>query len=117
MLRAHIRTDEGSILEAGVFFSNLYVDLGEAVVKGGRVTQQQHPSVLPRLLREGVEESADADEAQSLPAARRQGEVALGDPAQSHPGAVRGDARQGVRPQPQGEAQGRLRLFRRARFR
>lgn len=110
--RAHIPTDDGIIQDAEVFFSNLYVDLGEAVVQGGGVTQQQHPSVFPRLFSKGDEEPGDADEAQSLPAACRQGEVSLGDPTESHPGAVRGDAGQRVRPQPQCEVRGRLWVFR-----
>lgn len=81
--------------------SDLYVDFSEAVVQGAGVAQQQHSSVLRRLLGQGVEEPGDADVAQSLAAAGRQREVALRHPAQGHPGAVGGDAGQGVGPQPQ----------------
>lgn len=91
-----------------MFRSDLDVDFSEAVVQGGGVTQQQHSSVFPRLVDEGVEEASDADEAQSLAAACGQGEVALSDPAEENAGAVRGDARQGIRPQPKDEVRGRL---------
>lgn len=61
--------------------SDLYVDFSKAVVRGGGVTQQQHSSVFPRLVDEGVKEASNTDKPQSLPTACRQGEVALSDPA------------------------------------
>lgn len=91
-----------------MFQSDLDVDFSEAVVQGGGVTQQQHSSVFPRLVDEGVKEASNADKAQSLPAARRQGEIALSDPAEDNARAVRGDAWQRIRPQPKDEVRGRL---------
>lgn len=88
--------------------SHLKVDFSKAVMHGRGVAQQQHSSVFHRLVEEGVEESGHADEPQRLPASGRQREVAVRDPAQRHPGAVRGDARQRVWPQPESEVRGRL---------
>lgn len=84
----------------------------------GRVPQQQHAPALPRLASEGADEAGDTDEAQGLPAARRQREVGLSDPAEGDPGAVGGDAGQGVRPQTQVHSRGassRVRVVRRPR--
>lgn len=83
---------------AQMFQSDLYVDFCKAVVQGGGIAQQEHSSVFPRLVDEGVKETDDADKSQSLPTARRKGEVPLSDPAQSHPRAVRGDAWQRIWP-------------------
>lgn len=74
----------------------------------GGVAQQQHSSVFLRLVEKGVQEAGDTNEPESLPATCGQREVALCDPAQSDAGAVRGDARQRIRPQPEGEIRGRL---------
>lgn len=70
-------------------------------MQGGGIPQQQHSPALPRLASEGADEAGDADEAQGFPAACRQREVGLRDPAEGDPGAVGGDAGQGVRPQAQ----------------
>ncbi|KAI3361480.1 hypothetical protein L3Q82_013635, partial [Scortum barcoo] len=79
-----------------------------SVVQGGGVAQQQQSSMFHRLLEEGVEETGNTDKPQSLPTACRQGEVALSDPAESHPGAARGDTGQRVRPEPKDEVRGGL---------
>lgn len=70
-------------------------------MQGGGVTQQHLSPVFLRLAEEGVQQPADADEAQSLATARRQREVPLSDPAEGHPRAVRGDTRERIRPHPQ----------------
>lgn len=92
-----------------MFQSDLYVDFNEAVMQGSGVAQQQRSSVFLGLVQEGVDKAGDANEAQSFPAACGQGEVTLRDPAQSHSGAVWGDARQRIRPQPQDEIRGWVR--------
>lgn len=88
--------------------SHLDIDLSKAVMQGGGVAQQQLSSVLSGLVEEGINEACSTDKPESLPTTRRQGEVALSDPAQSHSWAVRSHTWQRVRPQPQDEVWGRL---------
>ncbi|KAG7237311.1 hypothetical protein INR49_032494 [Caranx melampygus] len=78
----HLRIKGQHQKKKSMFQSDLYVDFNKA---------------------EGVDKTRDANKAQSLPTACRQGEVTLSDPTQSHSGAVRGDARQGIWPQPEDE--------------